>query len=116
LLIATASALAIKLNGKQRAEIIRSYPPGPLPPSTTSPHGSAYSIRPPPASDIARKAPACRQPNSEAGRASSYTIVAALIDTNILVYRFDPRFPNKQQIAKQLLRQGIADDDIRVPH
>ncbi|HEX2238599.1 MAG TPA: hypothetical protein VHJ19_09745 [Gammaproteobacteria bacterium] len=42
--------------------------------------------------------------------------MAALIDINILVYRFDPRFPNKQQIAKQLLRQGIADDDIRVPH
>jgi predicted nucleic acid-binding protein len=42
--------------------------------------------------------------------------VAALVDTNILVYRFDPRFPNKQQIATRLLRDGIADDSLRVPH
>ncbi|HEX2243755.1 MAG TPA: hypothetical protein VHK27_10970 [Gammaproteobacteria bacterium] len=42
--------------------------------------------------------------------------MAALIDTNILVHRLDPRFPDKQQIVEQLLRQGIADDDIRVPH
>jgi predicted nucleic acid-binding protein len=40
----------------------------------------------------------------------------ALIDTNILVYRFDPRFPKKQQIATELLRQGIEQDTIRVPH
>jgi predicted nucleic acid-binding protein len=42
--------------------------------------------------------------------------VAALVDTNVLVYRFDPRFPEKQQIATDLLRQGIAEDSIRVPH
>ena len=42
--------------------------------------------------------------------------MAALVDTNILVYRFDPRFRRKQQIATQLLRRGIAEDDIRVPH
>jgi predicted nucleic acid-binding protein len=42
--------------------------------------------------------------------------VAALIDTNILVYRYDPRFPEKQRIAAELLRRGIADDSIRVPH
>jgi predicted nucleic acid-binding protein len=42
--------------------------------------------------------------------------VAALIDTNILVYRYDPRFPEKQRIATDLLRQGIATDSIRVPH
>jgi predicted nucleic acid-binding protein len=42
--------------------------------------------------------------------------VAALVDTNVLVYRFDPRFPEKQQIATDLLRQGIGEDSIRVPH
>jgi predicted nucleic acid-binding protein len=42
--------------------------------------------------------------------------VAALVDTNILVYRFDGRFPAKQSKAIALLRAGIADDSIRVPH
>jgi predicted nucleic acid-binding protein len=42
--------------------------------------------------------------------------VAALIDTNILVYRYDPRFPEKQRVATELLRRGIADDSVRVPH
>jgi predicted nucleic acid-binding protein len=42
--------------------------------------------------------------------------VAALVDTNVLVYRFDPRFPEKQRRATELLRQGIAEDSIRVPH
>jgi predicted nucleic acid-binding protein len=42
--------------------------------------------------------------------------VAALVDTSILVYRFDPRFPDKQRIASRLLRDGIARDSIRVPH
>jgi predicted nucleic acid-binding protein len=42
--------------------------------------------------------------------------VAALVDTNILVYRFDPRFPEKQEIALNLLRRGIDEDSIRVPH
>jgi predicted nucleic acid-binding protein len=42
--------------------------------------------------------------------------VAALVDTNVLVYRFDPRFPEKQRIATELLRSGISADSIRVPH
>ena len=42
--------------------------------------------------------------------------MAALVDTNILVYRFDQRFPKKQALAHELLRAGIADDSIRVPH
>ena len=40
----------------------------------------------------------------------------ALVDTNVLVYRFDPRFPEKQQRATQLLRRGIEEDSLRVPH
>lgn len=42
--------------------------------------------------------------------------MGALVDTNILVYRFDPRFPSKQARATDLLRAGIADDSIRVSH
>lgn len=42
--------------------------------------------------------------------------MAALVDTNILVYRFDGRFPEKQRIATELLRRGIAEDSLRVPH
>jgi predicted nucleic acid-binding protein len=42
--------------------------------------------------------------------------VAALVDTNVLVYRFDARFPQKQRAATDLLRRGIRDDSIRLPH
>jgi predicted nucleic acid-binding protein len=42
--------------------------------------------------------------------------VAALVDTNVLVYRFDPRFPEKQRIATDLLRRGIVADSVRLPH
>lgn len=42
--------------------------------------------------------------------------MAALVDTNVLVYRHDPRFPAKQRVATDLLRRGIAEDSIRVPH
>jgi predicted nucleic acid-binding protein len=42
--------------------------------------------------------------------------VTALVDTNLLVYRFDPRDARKQSIATSLLREGIANGSIRVPH
>ena len=42
--------------------------------------------------------------------------MAALIDTNILVYRFDSRFAAKQKIATEILRRGILEDSVRVPH
>jgi predicted nucleic acid-binding protein len=42
--------------------------------------------------------------------------VASLIDTNILVYRFDPRFPQKQQKAIEVLRGGLKNDSIRIPY
>jgi predicted nucleic acid-binding protein len=42
--------------------------------------------------------------------------VAALVDTNVLVYRFDRRFPEKRKIATDLLRRGIAEDSVRLPH
>ena len=33
--------------------------------------------------------------------------MAALVDTNVLVYRHDPRFPEKQRKAASYLRWGI---------
>ncbi len=42
--------------------------------------------------------------------------MAALVDTNILVYRFDGRFPEKQKVASAVLRRGIVEGTIRVPH
>ena len=42
--------------------------------------------------------------------------MAALVDTNILVYRVDPRFPAKRRVATEVLRKGIAEDSLRVPH
>jgi len=42
--------------------------------------------------------------------------VASLIDTNILVYRFDPRDPIKQEIASDVLRSGLAEDSLVLPH
>jgi predicted nucleic acid-binding protein len=42
--------------------------------------------------------------------------VAALVDTNVLVYRYDPRSPEKQRRATGLLREGIATGDLFLPH
>ena len=39
-----------------------------------------------------------------------------LIDTNILVYRYDDRFPDKQRIATELLCDGIAAENTRIAH
>lgn len=41
--------------------------------------------------------------------------MAALVDTNVLVYRFDPRFPLKQERATELLRQGVMDRSLVLP-
>jgi len=42
--------------------------------------------------------------------------VADLVDTNVLVYCFDPRDARKQEVATEFLRAGIANDSLRVPH
>ena len=42
--------------------------------------------------------------------------MAALVDTNILVYRFDPRFPDKQRVATEILRDGIRNGALRLAH
>ncbi len=50
------------------------------------------------------------------GPARSSTTVAALVDTNILVYRHDARDARKQKIAEGLLRDGIERGSIRICH
>lgn len=42
--------------------------------------------------------------------------MAGLVDTNVLVYRHDPRFPLKQARATELLRSGIADRSLVLAH
>ena len=42
--------------------------------------------------------------------------MVTLVDTNILVYRFDPRFPQKQRIAAEVLRSGLMNEALRIPH
>ncbi len=42
--------------------------------------------------------------------------MTALVDTNVLVYRFDPRDSTKQRVARELLREGIERGTLRVPH
>jgi predicted nucleic acid-binding protein len=50
------------------------------------------------------------------GRARTFTSAARLVDTNVLVYRYDSRFPDRRRIATELLFRGIKDDSVRVPH
>jgi predicted nucleic acid-binding protein len=42
--------------------------------------------------------------------------VASLVDTNILIYCFDPRHLHKRESARQLLREGRARDALYIPH
>ncbi len=42
--------------------------------------------------------------------------MSALVDTNVLVYRFDPRQPDKQRRATALLRRGIETESLLLCH
>ncbi|OGQ53935.1 MAG: hypothetical protein A2W66_12220 [Deltaproteobacteria bacterium RIFCSPLOWO2_02_56_12] len=42
--------------------------------------------------------------------------MAGLVDTNILVYRFDRRFPEKRERATAFLRHGLERDELRIAH
>lgn len=42
--------------------------------------------------------------------------MATLIDTNVLVYRYDPRFPAKQSIAQAVVEAGVRSGELFVPH
>jgi predicted nucleic acid-binding protein len=44
------------------------------------------------------------------------TSAIRLVDTNVLVYRYDSRFPDRRQIATDVLLNGIKNDTVRVPH
>lgn len=70
------------------------------------------------ASEFDKKACAALHPGREVGKERSSISVASLqlIDTNILVYRYDHRFPDKQEAAIEFLRQGIQDGCLRIPH
>jgi predicted nucleic acid-binding protein len=76
----------------------------------------AYSIKPRSGIAVAGQFELRARHETEAGPERTCTYVAALIDTNVLVYRFDDRFPEKRKIATAILRRGIAGDSIRVPH
>jgi len=42
--------------------------------------------------------------------------MANLVDTNVLVYRYDLRFPAKQEVAARLLRDSVGSENLVVPH
>ena len=58
----------------------------------------------------------CSSDPSADGDERISTTVAFLVDTNVLVYRHDPRFPAKQSEATRLLREGLASGEARIPH
>jgi predicted nucleic acid-binding protein len=43
-------------------------------------------------------------------------LVVSLVDTNILVYRCDPRDPGKRATALEVLREGEMSGELRIPH
>ena len=42
--------------------------------------------------------------------------MASLVDTNILVYRCDPRDAARRAAAKEVLRTGVTSGELRLPH
>ena len=42
--------------------------------------------------------------------------MSALVDTNVLVYRFDPRFQEKQTRATRLLETAVQPGSLSLPH
>ncbi len=42
--------------------------------------------------------------------------MAALVDTNVLVYVYDPRLPAKQRRASDVLLAGLKSDSVRLAH
>jgi len=72
-------------------------------------------MRPPNGRPRETKGVACRGVRED-GNARISTIVVALVDTNVLVYRYDSRDARKQRIAINLLRRGLAEQSIRVAY
>jgi predicted nucleic acid-binding protein len=46
----------------------------------------------------------------------TFTLVASLVDTNILVYVFDRQERHKQRIASELLDRGVREGSLRLAH
>ena len=42
--------------------------------------------------------------------------MAALVDTNVLVYLFDPGVAGKRSAAIEILERGLVEDWVRIPH
>lgn len=42
--------------------------------------------------------------------------MASLVDSNILVYRVDPRDHQKREMARRILNEGLALDSLSIPH
>lgn len=42
--------------------------------------------------------------------------MASLVDTNIMVYCYDPSDSRKRAIARHLLRRGASASELRIPH
>ena len=42
--------------------------------------------------------------------------MATLVDTNVLIYRCDPRDPAKRTAAREVLRRGEVSGEFRIPH
>ncbi len=39
-----------------------------------------------------------------------------LVDTNVLVYLYDPRYPAKEAVAERVLHDGLAAEELVLPH
>jgi hypothetical protein len=57
-----------------------------------------------------------RSEGSPGGPARSFMSATALVDTKRPGLPLRPRFPRKQTIANELLRDGIADGSLHLPH
>jgi predicted nucleic acid-binding protein len=112
-----ASDLAMRSNGSPPVMAFGSSP-GRRPRPLTSRSVVVYSIWPPSGNGSASANGPCRAKRGHATghERTSTTTAARLVDTNILVYRFDPRYPERQRVATELLAHGVSSDTIRVPH
>jgi predicted nucleic acid-binding protein len=53
---------------------------------------------------------------TEVGSERTSTAVSVLVDTNILVYRFDSPLPASKNAPRKFWKRGIVEDSVRVPH
>lgn len=50
------------------------------------------------------------------GKTSTKRTVASLVDTNVLVYRHDPREPAKRERSEEILRRGASEGGLVISH